>query len=326
MIVKFTDINKIDIKKAEIVLLYGNNEGHKNQVIKLFSKQFSEILNYEESQIIENSDIFLENLNTKSLFEDKKIIVIKRATDKILKVIHEINTKNIKDIAIIFNSGVLEKKSKLRNFFEKDKKYISIAFYPDNENSMIKIAHSHLQKNNLSISQSNLNLIVRKCNEDRELLINELDKLILYNKGGRDVNLEVIEKLTNINENQNTSLLVDYCLSKNKKKILQHINEYNFSNDDCVKIIRIFLNKSKRIQDLSYEFSKNKNIEITVSNARPPIFWKDKEITKEQIYKWSPKKIKKLIFKLNKLELLIKKNINNSVNLIIDFMLEQAAN
>ena len=323
MIKKSAEANKIDIKKNQIILLYGNNEGHKNQIIKLLSKQFSEILNYEESQIVENSDIFFENLSTKSLFEDKKLIIIKRTTEKIIKIIEEISAKNIEDIAIIFNSDVLEKKSKLRNYFEKDKKYICIAFYPDNEQAMTNIAHTYLKQHNISLSQSNLNLIVRKCNEDRELLINELNKLVLYNKNNKNITLEVIEKLTNINENQNTSLLIDYCLSKNKKKILQHINEYNFSSEDCIKIIKIFLNKSKKIQSLSNQFSKNNNLELTISSARPPIFWKDKEIVKEQVLKWSPEKIRQLIFELSKLELLVKKNIKNSINLIIDFMLKQ---
>ena len=324
MIKKSAEANKIDIKKNQIILLYGNNEGHKNQIIKLLSKQFSEILNYEESQIVENSDIFFENLSTKSLFEDKKLIIIKRTTEKIIKIIEEISAKNIEDIAIVLNSDVLEKKSKLRNYFEKDKKYICTAFYPDNEQAMINIAHTYLKQHNISLSQSNLNLIVRKCNEDRELLINELNKLVLYNKNNKNITLEVIEKLTNINENQNTSLLIDYCLSKNKKKILQHINEYNFSSEDCIKIIKIFLNKSKKIQSLSNQFSKNDNLELTISSARPPIFWKDKEIVKEQVLKWSPEKIRQLIFELSKLELLVKKNIKNSINLIIDFMLKQA--
>ena len=133
-----------------------------------------------------------------------------------------------------------------------------------------------------------------------------------------------LEKLTTINEDQNTSLLIDYCLSKNKKKILQHINEYNFSSEDCIKIIKIFLNKSKKIQSLSNQFSKNDNLELTISSARPPIFWKDKEIVKEQVLKWSPEKIRQLIFELSKLELLVKKNIKNSINLVIDFMLKQA--
>ena len=299
MIIKSFDLKRLNIRENNFILLYGKNEGHKNQVIELFSKQFQESFNYEENQIIENSETFIGNLTTKSLFQDKKFIVIKRATDKLLKVIEEINKKNIGDITILLNSENLEKKSKLRGFFEKDKKCICIAFYPDNEQTMLKIAHNHLKKNNLSFSQSNLNLIVRKCNEDRELLINELNKLVLYNKEGKDINLEVIEKLTNINENQNTSLLIDYCLSKNKKKILQHINEYSFSNEDCIKIIKIFINKSKKIQVLSNQFSINKNLDQTITNARPPIFWKDKEIVKEQIFKWSPEKIKQLIFELN---------------------------
>ena len=66
-------------------------------------------------------------------------------------------------------------------------------------------------------------------------------------------------------------------------------------------------------------------MDLTISSAHPPIFWKDKEITKQQIYKWSPKSIKKLIYKLADVELLIKKNMNNSINLITDFILEQSS-
>ena len=103
------------------------------------------------------------------------------------------------------------------------------------------------------------------------------------------------------------------------------LNENNYNNDDCILIIRTFLSKSKKILKLSSEFINNNNIDLTISSAKPPIFWKDKEITKQQIYKWEPKKIKQLIFELSKMELQIKKNINNSINLITDFILHQAS-
>jgi DNA polymerase-3 subunit delta len=110
-----------------------------------------------------------------------------------------------------------------------------------------------------------------------------------------------------LNENFSISELVNNFLAKNKKKIVNILNENNYSNDDCVLIIRSFLNKSKKILKLSEEYEKNNNINITISNARPPIFWKEKEITVQQIQKWKPKKIKQLIYKLNELELNIKK-------------------
>ena len=114
-------------------------------------------------------------------------------------------------------------------------------------------------------------------------------------------------------------------MAKNKKKIINIFNENNFSDDDCILIVRTFLNKSKKILKLSSEFETNKNIDLTISSAKPPIFWKDKEITKQQIYKWTPKNTKKLIYKLSDVELLIKKNMNNSINLITDFILEQSS-
>ena len=118
---------------------------------------------------------------------------------------------------------------------------------------------------------------------------------------------------------------IDNCLAKNKKKIINILNENNFSNEDCIIITRAFLLKSKKILKLSNEFQLNKNIELTISSAKPPIFWKDKEITKQQIYKWTPENIKKLIYRLNEIELLVKKNLNNSINLITDFILNQSS-
>ena len=131
-------------------------------------------------------------------------------------------------------------------------------------------------------------------------------------------------KLINLSENHGISELIDNCLAKNQKKTLNILNENIFTSEDCILIIRTFLNKSKRILKLCNEFENSKNIETTISSAKPPIFWKDKEIVKQQIYKWKPEKIKKLIYELFEIELIVKKNLNNSVNLVTDFILDKS--
>ena len=134
-----------------------------------------------------------------------------------------------------------------------------------------------------------------------------------------------LTKLINLTENYSISELIDSCLCKNQKKTINILNENNFSPEDCILIIRIFLNKSKKILKLSNEFKKNKNMDLTISSAKPPIFWKDKEITKEQVSKWKPGSLKNLIYKINDIELLVKNNLSNSLNLITDFLLEQSS-
>ena len=128
-----------------------------------------------------------------------------------------------------------------------------------------------------------------------------------------------------MSENHGISSLVDNCLAKNRKKIINILNENNFSSEEGIQITRTFLNKSKRVLLLSENFKENKNIDLTIATARPPIFWKDKEITKQQILNWPPYKIKQLIYRLGELELQIKKNVNNSIILITDFMLDQSS-
>ena len=189
----------------------------------------------------------------------------------------------------------------------------------------MKLTHNFLKDKNILISSANINLITSKCSGDREVLLNELKKIEFFSKNGKRITSESINKLTNLSENHSISELIDNCLAKNKKKIINILNENNFSNEDCILITRIFLNKSKKILKLSNEFENNKNIDLIISSAKPPIFWKDKEITKQQIHKWNSENIKKLIYKLNDVELLIKKNLNNSINIITDFILDQSS-
>ena len=324
MIIKNYQLNQIDLNKNKLILFYGKNEGLKKQAIKILNKDNIKVETYEEKEIFDQLNTFTENLLSKSLFEEQKLILIIRVTDKILKIIDTLNEKNISDVNILINAGSLEKKSKLRNTFEKDKNYVCVAFYPDNDQTLSKITYNFLKEKNLSLSQSNINLIINKCNGDREILVNELTKIENYSINGKKINNENINKLVNLAENYSINELIDNCLAKNKKKVINILNENNFTNDDCILITRTFLTKSKRILHLSKEFEKNKNMELTISSARPPIFWKDKEIVKQHLNSWNEEKIKKLIYSLGELEIVIKKNFSNSVNFLTDFILDQA--
>ncbi len=313
-------------KEYRFYLFYGKNEGAKKEEIKkIISISDSKgIFTHFEKDILQKSESFIEEIFSGSLFEEDKLIIINQSTDKIIKILETIYSKKPDGITIILNSDVLEKKSKLRSFFEKEKNLICVPFYSDNQETLSKITYSFLKEKNISLSQSNINLIVNRCNGDRGILKNELQKIENYCLNNNNVTSENIIKLTNLIENFSISELIDNCLAKNHKKTLSILNENNFNNEDCILIARILLNKLKRNLKLSIEFQKNKNIEKTISLAKPPIFWKDKEITKQQISKWSPENIKKLITKLGQMELLIKQNVNFSVILMTDFILEQS--
>ena len=321
MIIKSFEVNKLNLNKTPFVLLYGKNDGLKKEIKKNILKNKIITSNYEEKEIIDNLDNFIEQLNTKSLFEEEKLITINRASDKILKTLSEIIDKNNEDLIIIVDAENLEKKSKLRSFFEKEKNCACIPVYPDTQTTLSKIAFDYLNKRKIPISSSNVNIIINRCNGDRKILLMELEKIEIFAMKGKKVTSENIAKLSNLVENHSISELVDNCLAKNKHRTINILVENNFSNEDCVQITRIFLNKLKKILKLSTEYQKNKDLDLTISLAKPPIFWKEKEITKQQIINSNPEKLKKTLFKINEIELLIKKNYENSINIITDFIM-----
>ncbi len=316
---------KKNLEEYNIILFYGQNDGLKREEInKIKLKTNKKIFNYDEKQVIENKDNFIEEILTKSLFDDQKIILINRATDKILSIIEILLEKKIEDKIILINSGLLEKKSKLRNLFEKDKKLICVPFYQDSKETLIKLAQNYLRKFQIPISNENINLIVNKSNEDRQNLKNELEKIEIYSRNKKKITTENLLKLINLNENHSINKLIDNCLAKNQKTTINILNENIFSNDECILILRTFLNKSKKLLKLLENFQKNNDIEKTISSAKPPIFWKDKEIVKKQISFWDLKQIRELIIEISNIELKIKKNSLNSVNFLTDFLLEKS--
>ena len=324
MIIKSYEIKKINLENSQFVLFYGHNQGLKKEAINNLNKK-NTISNYDEKEILDNDNNFIENILSKSLFEQQKFIVIKRATDKILDIIKILHLRNLEDTKIILDSDNLEKKSKLRSYFEKHRTLVCVPFYPDNEQTLSKLAYNFFRDRKISISPSNVNLIVNKCSGDRDTLVNELEKIKYFSKNGKQINSENISKLINLSENHSISELIDNCLAQNKKKTISILNDNNFSNEDCIMITRLFIVKAKKLLVLSKAFKTNKNLDLTISSAKPPIFWKEKEITKQQIQKWSSRNIKKLIYSLSETELQIKKNINNSINLITDFILNHSS-
>ena len=325
MILKTFELKKIKLNSYRFFLIYGNNKGFIEEIIEDNLKPilFENIYNYDENEILQNSDNFKEDILSRSFFDDKKLIIISRATDKIFKIIEEIIGKNIKDISIILKASTLEKKSKIRNFFEKQKETVCIPVYEDNYQTLNIIIKNFLNKNKIILSQEIINIIIERARGDRINLKNELDKLKYFSTGKKKIELEQILNLTNLAENHNISELVDNSLAKNKKKTLYILNENNFASDDCIQIVRIYLSKLKRLLNIKSETTKNNNIEQVISSYKPPIFWKEKDIVKQQIEIWNSKKIENLIIDTNELEYQIKKNPNASTLLVTNFILEK---
>ena len=327
MISKFYELAKFK-NKINYYLFYGENDGQKLDTIESNFKNFTKenTYKYSEKDILADTRIFLENLYSKSFFEKEKLIIISDVTDKILSLIQENLETKVEDIIIILIAKKLDKKSKIRNFFEKEKNLIIVPFYEDTSQTLISIAKKILNENKLNLSQEHLNLIIEKSQGDRINLKNELKKIINFSEGKKKIELSDILKLTNLSENYSAGELVDNCLSKNKKRTLNIINENIPSSEDNILILRTFLNKLKRLRKLRLNLKQDSNIDQVINSFKPPIFWKDKNIIKQQIKLWELNDIQNFIVDLNNTESLIKKNPQISNQIINNMILDKIEN
>ena len=326
MIIKTFELQKLKATKAKNFLFYGENDGYKNQIInEYFLKKFKKNVNkYDENEVLNNYDSFVSNLLNKSFFEENKLIIISRCSEKIFNLIEEIITKDIQEITLIINSGPLDKKSNIRMYFEKNEDTVCVPFYADDTKTLSLLAYNFFKNKKIFVSHETINLLVERCRGSRKSLDTELTKIENFSKNKDKITTEEILKISNLAEDYSVSELVNNCLSKNLKKTINILNENNYSSDDCILILRTMLIKAKRLLKLKKEVEKLKNINQVIYSFRPLIFWKEKEIIKQQILNCSSEEIEKLIYQINEIEILVKKNSSNSLNIISDFILNKS--
>ena len=239
MILKSFELNKLKLNNYHFYLFYGGNEGLKEESIKnLFEINYiDKIHRYEEKEILDNIDNFFNSILTRSFFDDKKLIIINRVTDKIKALIEELIEKKIENVQFILNSKNLEKKSNLRKLFEKEKSTVSVPFYEDNSQTLNSIVSQFFRNKKIPISQQLINILVERSRGDRKNLNNELEKIENFTLYKKNIALDEIIKLTNLADNYSASELVDCSLAKNTRKTITILNENNYSDEDNIVII-----------------------------------------------------------------------------------------
>ena len=326
MILKSFELNKLKLDNYNFYLFYGDNEGLKEEVIKnLFENRYQDkIYRYEEKEILDNSINFFSTILTKSFFNNEKLIIINRATDKVKTIIEELIEKNPEDIEIILNSKNLEKKSTLRKLFEREKSIVCVPFYEDSNQTLNSIINLFFRNKKIPISQKLINILIERSRGDRKNLNNELEKIENFSLNKKNLNLEEIIKLTNLAENYSASELVDHSLAKNTRKTVSILSENNYSDEDNIIIIRTLLAKLKRLVKIYELVDEKNNVEQAISAYKPTIFWKDKPLVTQQIRSWKKDHLKNLIYKTNEIELLIKKNSSLAKNILSDFIIDNS--
>jgi len=323
MIIKSYEIkkNKESFQKNNFFLIYGENLGLKKDIKNFITAEIKqksddiEMMSFYENEILDNDNNFYNSAYSGSLFGNKKIISIYEATDKIIKKIIDVYDKYPENIFLIIFTDILEKKSKLRDFFEKNKKTICIPCYQDSEKNLTIIAQSELKKNNIVLSRETINLLIEKSNCDRNNLRNEIEKIKSYALNKNKIGLDEIKELINFSGEIKSDILVNECLSGNIPQYKKIVSELYINTINQIMLLRIMSNKIQRLLRIKKQENKSNHIDSLINASKPQIFWKEKPLVKRQLSIWSLDDLKKIIDDINNTELLCKKNpqISNAI-------------
>ena len=326
MLIKAYEISKKNLNSLNYFLIYGENYGLIKDLIKsvleLKGKKNGkyEKFEFEEEEIIKNQNNFYNLIFSGSLFSGKKVIFVNRTTDKMFNLISEISKKQIGDILIFFKANQLEKKSKIRNLFEKEANLVCVACYLDNNLDLIKMINNEIKQTKIKLSNESINLLVERASGDRNNLRNEINKLTSCAFNKNIVSYEQVKALTNIAQNYQNDYIINLCLNGDIKKLNKTFKENNFPLEDFFILLKIFSKKIHRLLKIKILNHSEKNLDQIFNHLKPPIFWKEKDDVKKQIKLWNENKLNLTISKINKVELICKKNHEIAMNIMLDFL------
>ena len=314
----------INLLDKNLFLFYGENLGLKNELkdkIK-FQNKNAEIINLSQDDIISNIDNFYNEILNISLFDEKKIYFINQVNDKILDAIKIIEPK-IDSQKFYLMSELLDKRSKIRNYFEKSNNCGVVACYIDNEISFKKIIIERL-KNYKGVTTENINLLSDKCNLNRDKLNNELDKIYTFFLD-KNIDRNKLEILLDNKINNDFSLLKDEAFNGNKIETNKLLSDTIIDSEKNIFYLNIINQRLLKLNEI-FKLIGQTSIEKAIDMLKPPIFWKDKPAFLKQARKWNMKKIKKILNKTYNLELEIKSNSIVNKNILLKKLLIDICN
>ena len=327
MIIKSYEIqrNPSNFIKYNLFLLYGENDGLRKDIkesIRVALNQKNthiELLSLYENDVIDREENFYNSIYSGSLFSNKKIIIINNGTDKIIKQLKDIIEKIPENVFIIIFAGVLEKKSKLRNFFEINIKTLCIPCYLDNEKDLAIIAKTELKKNNIILSSEVINLLIEKSNNDRANLRNEIEKITSFALNKKNLEIDEIKSIINFSGEYKSDSLINECLCGNILQYKKILSELYLNTINQIYLLRILSSKIHRLHNMKEMEEDYNNLDSLLNASRPPIFWKEKPMVKKQLTIWTLSNLKKTIYEINDIELLCKKNPQISNMIFFNF-------
>ena len=318
------NINTEITKKYKALLLYGVNEGIKKEFIEKIKQENrkAEIYTFFEEEILKNKQLFFENIFNNSLFEESKVIILYEATDKIFNIVDESLNKLDEHVKLYIIANNLDKKSKLRKLFEVSKNDGIIPLYEDDERTLLNYIKKELDEFK-GLTNEICNLIISNSKLDRRLIKNEILKIKTFfiNK---IINKELLENLLNQKKESDFEEIRDSAIMGERIKLNKLLSSNSINKEDLFFFLHSLIFKFKKMKDLLE--SKEKNLEIIIENAKPPIFWKEKPILKKQLNIWSKKNIDKIINNLNITEILVKKNSQIESTIIFNNLLVNICN
>jgi len=317
--------NRSNFLKYNIFLLYGENIGLKKDIRESIKTVISqqdtniELLSLDETSIINNEEDFYNSIYSGSLFSNKKIITINNGTDKIFKQINYIIDTSLENVFIIIFSDILGKKSKLRNFFEKNLKTLCIPCYLDNDKDLEIIANTELKKNNITLSRESMNLLIEKSNNDRSNLKNEIEKIKSFLLNKKKIEIDEIKSIINFSGEYKSDSLINECLCGNILQYKKILSELYMNTINQIFLLRILSNKIQRLHNMKEIETNYNSLDSLLNACKPPIFWKEKSIVKRQLTIWSLNNLKKAMHEINIIEVLCKKNPQISKAIFFNF-------
>ncbi|MGY8985081.1 MAG: DNA polymerase III subunit delta [Sphingomonadales bacterium] len=297
------------------VLIYGPDEGLVRERAHRISKQVVEdlsdpfnVVRPSLSQVIEEPSILLDELLSLSMVGGRRLVRLDGAEDKAYQGLEQALSGIPKDgekNLLVVTAGNLKPSSKIRKLFEGLEIAVTIACYADSSKDVEELIIEVLGANNLKADPQAISFLLNNLGSDRLISRSELEKIVLYAGDRIDRVIKLEDVITLIGDSATLTLndIASATTGGDLKRLDQLLERAQSQGENAIAIIRALSRRLQQFHLVKGLIEAGQPIDSAIGKLRPPLFFKEKDIFRNQLFLWSSQKLGKALLLLSDAEL-----------------------
>ncbi|MEI7789732.1 MAG: DNA polymerase III subunit delta [Alphaproteobacteria bacterium] len=226
-----------------------------------------------------------------SMMGGRRVVRVRGAGNDLADLLESFADDPRGDALVVIEAGDLAKTSALRKIFDAHKTAAAVQCYPDSVRDLGDVVRDALRAEGLSIAPDALEDAVSRLGSDRGVTRREIEKLLLYMHGKKQVTLEDVRAVMGDEAEARSESACDAAAGGDLVKLDRELERLWVSDVAPAQVLRSAMGHFQRLVQARESANRGETIDNVMKRLRPPVHFSRSQAFKNQAQRWNTDKL-----------------------------------